>query len=330
MKKIVVFGGGGYLGNVLSPMLSNRGDSVTVVDTFWYKGTPNTPRNNLKYIKLDILTLESKGVEFNENLFSNAYIVILAGLSLEITKGINENFTNKINVKSPKIIVRLANKYNSKRIIFASSASVYGNESLINVNESTVPNPSNLYSKCKLKVEKYIFNKVNNKIPTCATRSCTIVGYSPLFRIDLVVNRFAVDSYFKGEINVYGGEQMRSCIHIVDISQVYTLLIDAETSKIDGEFFNIVSSKFSILDLANIVSNKFNSKINVFPEIKDDRSYEINSNKIQSVLNFSPKIDLDGALTDLYINLVKGNIKKDNFSYLEETLKIYNNYYYEN
>lgn len=325
MKKVVVFGGGGYLGNVLVPMLANKGYKVFVIDTFWYGGIYHNS-NNVQYFKEDILGLEKKDGKYLNNLFNDSYILILAGLSLEITNGIDPEFTKDININSPKLIVKLANKFNSKRIIFASSASVYGNKSLINVKEKDTPNPSNLYSKCKLEVEKYIFNKKYNNIATCATRSCTIVGYSPLFRIDLVVNRFATDAYYKNEINVYGGEQMRSCIHLIDISRVYCLLIEADDTIINGESFNIVSSKFTILELSQIVRRRFNNKVNVYPEIKDDRSYEINADKIKSMLKFEPYLNINDILVDLQINLIKGNIKQENFSYLEKTKSVFENY----
>ena len=142
---------------------------------------------------------------------------------------------------------------------------------------------------------------------TCVTiRPATLCGYSPRTRLDLSVNILTNLAVNKGQITVFGGEQMRPNLHINDMCDAYQLLLEAPAEKIAGQIFNCGYQNMKIKDIAEVVrkvvGEEFPDKAQV--EIvttpsNDLRSYHINSDKIKNVLGFVPKRTVEDAVRDL-------------------------------
>ena len=137
----------------------------------------------------------------------------------------------------------------------------------------------------------------------------------PRQRLDLSVNILTNFAVNKGMIKVFGGNQLRPNLHVMDYSDAVQVLIESESKKIKNQIFNIGYQNLSILEIANlvkkVVEKKFPEKdsINIIKESSDDnRSYHINSDKIKNLLNYSPKRTIENAVEDLCEAFKKGLI----------------------
>ena len=118
-----------------------------------------------------------------------------------------------------------------------------------------------------------------------------------------ILTNFAVN---KGMIKVFGGDQLRPNLHVMDYSDAVEVLINSESKKIQNQIFNIGYQNLSILDIANLVKKVVEKKFPTKKDIKiireksdDNRSYHINSDKIKKVLDYSPKRSIENAVEDL-------------------------------
>ena len=167
--------------------------------------------------------------------------------------------------------------------------------------------------------------------PASVIRPATICGYSPRTRLDLSVNILTNHAVNKGVITVFGGSQMRPNLHVEDMVDAYELMLAAPHEKIHGEIFNIGFQNHSIADIAlkakKVVEEEFPDrqpiKIVTTPS-NDNRSYHVNSDKIERVLGFTPKRNIEDAVRDLaraFKNHLLPNSFEDDWYYNVRTMK---------
>ena len=144
---ILITGGCGYKGSVLTPILLNKGHCITVVDTQWF-GNNLKPHPNLIILKQDIRNLNKIPMEGIET------IIHLANIANDPAVELNPTLSWEINVLASKLIARHAIKNKVKKIIFLSSGSVYGIKKEKNVTEDLKLNPISIYNKTKMIAER--------------------------------------------------------------------------------------------------------------------------------------------------------------------------------
>jgi nucleoside-diphosphate-sugar epimerase len=176
------------------------------------------------------------------------------------------------------------------------------------VVETSSCEPLTDYSKFKLECEKLLldFGKKHD-LEHVVVRPATVCGYAPRLRLDLVVNILAINALITGKIKIFGGKQLRPNINIKDMVRVYKLFLTAPREKINGEIFNAGYQNRSVEDLAQIVKDVVGDEKIAFEYVPTDdmRSYHIDSDKIKSVLGFTPKYTIEEgvqSLVDAYRN----------------------------
>lgn len=300
-KNVLVTGGAGYVGHVLTPRLLAAGHTVTVYDTLFFGcRLPNDP--NLRVIKGDIRDT----AKVSAAMEGQDAVLHLACISNDASFELDENLSKTINYDCFESLVVSAKKAGVKRFVYCSSSSVYGVSDSPNVTEDHPLVPLTLYNKFKGMCEPILWkHKADNF--TCVTiRPATICGYSPRTRLDLSVNILTNHAVNKGVITVFGGGQMRPNLHVEDMVDAYQLMLSAPHEKIHGETFNIGFQNHSIADIALIVKKvveeafpeKGNIEIVTTPS-NDNRSYHVNSDKIRRVLGFTAKRTIEDAVRDL-------------------------------
>ena len=153
--------------------------------------------------------------------------------------------------------------------------------------------------------EPILLKHSNKNFEGVIFRPATVCGYSPRMRLDLSVNILTNFAYNKGFINVFGGNQLRPNLHILDYCDAVIELIEAPSEKIYNQIFNVGHQNMSILNLAKrvkkIIFNKTLKKIKLIKTSSNDkRSYHINSDKIKNIIGFSPKRNVDDAILEVY------------------------------
>jgi len=318
-KSIFITGGAGYVGSCLVPELLKKGYELTVYDTMYF-GDTFLPKNNsrLKIIKGDIRDKE----KLESSCLNHDVLLHLACISNDTSFALDEQLSTSINLDAFEPTVVAAKKSGIKRFIYASTSSVYGISKEKNVTEEHPLVPLTLYNKYKGMCEPLLLKHTNENFEGVIFRPATVCGYAPRQRLDLSVNILTNFAVNKGIIKVFGGDQLRPNLHIMDYCDAVDVLITAESSKIKNQIFNIGYQNLSILQIAQLVKKVVER---TFPErgeisitkvpSNDNRSYHINSEKIKNLLNYSPKRSVENAIEDLCEafkkNLLKNSFEKD-------------------
>lgn len=299
IKTVLVTGGAGYIGSVLVPKLLRKGFKVKVLDLYLYGDhVLNSVKSDpgLEEIKGDI-----RDTRLLKEILPGCDVVIhLACISNDPSFELNPALGKSINYDAFFGLVEVARSSQVRRFIYASSSSVYGVKNTPNVSEEMSLEPLTDYSKYKAMCEEVLLKARAPNFETLIIRPATVCGYSPRLRLDLTVNILTNIAINKGEITVFGGEQMRPNIHIEDMTDLYLECISLPTEKIDGKTFNAGYQNHRVKDIAQMVQENVGENVKVTTTPTDDnRSYHISSEKIKNELGFVPRFTLVDAIKDL-------------------------------
>jgi nucleoside-diphosphate-sugar epimerase len=300
-KRILVIGGGGYVGSHLSSKLLDCGYKVTVYDLFIY-GNNLSPHDNLNLVKGDIRDLNL----LKKILLGHEIIIHLACISNDPSFDLNPELGKNINFDAFEPLVKLSIDSGVKHFVYASSSSVYGIKDKENTNEKSSLNPLTDYSRYKVLCEEILAKYSSDNFLTTILRPATVCGYSKRQRFDLVVNILTNHAFNNKKIIVLGGNQLRPNIHIDDMVQAYIKIIESEKNLVNGQIFNVGFENKSVNDLADLVKSVVGANIDIInKETNDNRSYHISSNKIKKTLNFKTTKTIKNAIEDLNDAFIK-------------------------
>ena len=312
--KILITGGSGYIGTVLIPRLLKKKIKIINIDNQWF-GHYLKAHKNLKNYKMDYANI-------NRIKDRNIDIVIhLASIANDPMAEIDKNLSWETSALNTYRLMEFMKKRKIKKILYASSGSVYGIKKEKHVTEKSTLDPISLYNKVKMVTERIILS-YQNHIDPIIIRPSTVCGFSPRMRLDLTVNILTFSALKNNIINVFGGTQIRPNIHIEDMCRIYEFFLDK--GKNYNGIYNAGYENKSILEIAETVSKITKSKINVIKDRNDPRSYRLNSDKIQKI-GFKYTKNYIDAVHDLCEMYKKNKLKnrKNNFSlqWLKKILK---------
>ena len=333
-SKVLLVGGGGYVGVELQRLLAESNYQVRVLDTFWYPSgkwdlADGNFVNSIEYIEGDIRDKEV----VRRALHGVDACIHLACISNDPSYELNPDLAKSINFDSFVMFVSEINKSSVKKFIYASSSSVYGVKEEENVTEDLICEPLTDYSKYKVMCEDIALNNVSSEIYLTIVRPSTVCGYSRRQRFDLVVNILTLSALTNSLINVDGGDQFRPNLHIKDMTASYKLLLETNPKIIDRKIYNIAGENLTVMGIAEKVQSQMQGscEIQIIP-VLDQRSYRVSGKKIQSEIGFIPKYSVDEAISDLkqafysdkYLNLkseIYYNIKQMKLLMSEGSIK---------
>lgn len=295
-KNIFVTGGAGYVGAVLVPRLLSEGCNVTVLDLMIYGEQALTPHPNLKIIKGDI----RDQILLAESVSGHDVVIHLACISNDPSFELNPALGKSINLDAFGPLVEVSRQKGVARFIYASSSSVYGIKEEKDVHEEMSLEPLTDYSRFKADCETTLNEAENPNFVPVTIRPATVCGYSPRQRLDVVVNILTNLAYHKGEITVFGGEQLRPNIHISDMVESYITVLRAEDKQVSGQIFNAGYENQPVRELAETVRAVVGEHVELCTTPTDDnRSYHISSEKIKKHLGFTARYTIRQAVEDL-------------------------------
>ena len=304
---ILVVGGAGYVGGGIVDKLKQT-HNVTVYDSLIYE---ESYRKDVNFVYGDIRNHD----KLLPLLKENDAVIWLAALVGDGACSINPELTFEINSESVKF---LANNFD-KRIIFLSTCSVYGAQEGL-LDESSSINPLSEYASSKVQAEEYLSD--SNAI---IFRLGTLFGISDEFsriRLDLVVNILVTKALTEGKLTVFGGEQWRPLLHVVDVANAIAHTIESDITGI----FNLHYKNFKIIDIAEAIIEKVPSaSIETTPmKFQDARNYQVSSEKLYKESGFKASTNLTKGIEEVYDLISNNRIKNvhhnrySNQNFLEE------------
>lgn len=326
MQQLLLTGGLGYIGQKFQEKFQNK-YVFHLIDTGYFKLPDLINIENTNFV--DIRKIKK------EDLINIDYIVHMGELSNDPLGNLNPNITYDINHKGTVNLLNLANKSNIKKLIYMSSASVYGYSGKVSHEDSEV-NPLTQYSKAKYKNENYILGKRFN-FETIILRNSTAFGFSRNLRLDLVVNDLTYSAFRNNKIDLLSdGSPKRPLVHIDDISNLIDIIL-SDDRNLDKQIFNVGSHSlnFSIREIAEIISEVLSiNNITFGKHDSDQRSYFLNFDKLSNYFpDYKLEFDLQKGVLDLYNNLesyiINGNEKRlDKINFLIKEKKLNKNLYW--
>ena len=284
--KILLTGGCGYVGTVLTETLLSDGHIVTVFDTQWF-GNHLNPHANLTNIKGDIRDVDAIPLEGVE------VILHLANIANDPAVELNPTLSWEVNVLAAQQLADRAVRAGVKQFIYASSGSVYGVKDEPQVTEELKLVPISVYNKTKMVAERVLLS-YKDKMQVHCIRPATVCGISPRMRLDVSVNMLTFQALKNKKITVFGGDQTRPNIHMKDMVRVYQHFVN---NNIESGCYNAGFENISILQIAEMVKNRLGADI-IVSESNDPRSYRQNSDKLLNT-GFKQEFGVDYAINEI-------------------------------
>jgi len=301
MKRVLLVGGGGYVGVELQKLLCENNYLVRVFDTFWFsrgiwpKGT-FLGSENLEYIRGDVRNLEL----LKQSLRNVDVCIHLACVSNDPSYELNPALSKEINYDAFRQFLSILNTSSVSRFIFASSSSVYGIKDEPEVTEELLCEPISDYSKYKHMCEELLFAETREEVCATILRPSTVCGVSRRQRFDLVVNALTLSALNSGKVFVDGGDQFRPNLHIKDMVRAYLTVMKSDTNRVDRKIFNVAGENLRVSEIAEIVKKHIGTHVGVVKRpVIDSRSYRVSGKKIMEDLGFVPYFGVEDAIQDL-------------------------------
>ncbi len=314
-KSIILIGGEGYIGTVVSSFFLKKGFKVHSIDNFIYNQSRKNHKSNKNFNLFKINFANKKIFNYLDKLEHENVIILGSIVGDPITKKYPK-ITKKINLDSTEKLLKYVLKKKFKKVIFISTCSNYG---VFNKNslakENSRLNPKSLYAKTKVQIEKKLF-KIAKKSSSETTilRFATAFGLSDRMRFDLTVNQFVREIFLNKKIEVYDPYTWRPYCHVKDFANIIFQIISKKNIKRNKcEIFNAGSSKNNFNKM--MVINRIKKYIKKFKIIlqndsADQRDYKVNFSKIRKIYGFKPSISIDGGIKEIIKELKKGKFQK--------------------
>ena len=290
--KILVIGGGGYIGSKLIMELINNEFNVRCFDRFSSSETLSKLNKNVEIVIGDIRNIESK------NFFEINTVIDLAALTKDLDG--KEKEIIEINKNARKKIIEISKLNGVSHYIRISSSNVYAGNKSEN-SEKVIPNPQTLYAKINLELDNHAIALNTKKFTVTVLRLASIFGDSLRMRWDQSINNMVKELCNNGKIEVKSKNSQRPFLHIDDVIRAIILVIESKENA-SGEIFNVGSNdlNYSIGKIAREITNiakKENSLI--VSDEKDKNSFTMNCDKINKKLGFKKNNDLKYGIKEL-------------------------------
>ena len=299
--RIVVIGGAGYVGSVLSQQLLDKGHQVEVFDSLRFgqqsldqlSGLPNFRLTQGDIRDIAAVTACIKDTDG---------VVLLASLVGEPACDRDPKETVDINYIATKAVAEACRYYEIPRFIFASTDSAYGIQEGIMYEDSPL-NPISLYARLKMKAEEEVLGLQTPTFRPTVLRMATIYGLSPRMRFDLIINTVTLHAFTRGTVTVYGGQQWRPLVHVADAARAYVMCLEAPLGPLAGQIFNVGSNEqnYQVFQLGKLVKEVLpNVKVETVPQTPDLRDYHVCFDKIANTLGYKAKRSVADGILEIY------------------------------
>jgi nucleoside-diphosphate-sugar epimerase len=295
-EKILITGGAGYLGSIMTPFFLGKGYDVTVLDNLMFGQAPLLDcciYPGFDFIKGDICEdglLKTLVPKFD-------IIIPLAAIVGAPACKLNPTLTNLVNYEAYMNLIKMISP--RQKVLFPTTNSGYGiGEKDAYCTEESALRPISEYGRTKVKIEKALLNTGM----AITFRLATVFGMAPRMRMDLLVNDFTYRAFKDGVLVLFEDHFRRNYIHIRDVAKAFLYGIE-QYDRMKGEPFNVGLSS------ANLTKRQLAEKIKEYVpklyihsaavgEDPDKRDYLVSNDKIEA-LGWKPDNSLDDGIKEL-------------------------------
>ncbi len=300
--RILLTGGGGYIGSILVKNLLECGYSVRILDKLWFgiKPIENIADHPSVHIAKGDVTKVKDLTPAIENVDAVIHLAAIVGDPACAVHDPDDIF--ETNFVAPIRLAALACEHSVRRFIFASTCSVYGANETGAISEASTPSPISIYGRTKLEAEKHILLLKSDEFSPCILRLATIQGMSPRMRFDLAINYITLKAVTERKVVIFGGNQWRPFIHVSDAARAFQTVLEAPIHKIGGEIFNVGMDRenYQMKQVGELIKKLIpGTEVIRAREIEDRRSYNVSFDKIHRVLGFDATKRVEDGILEI-------------------------------
>jgi len=318
-RHILITGGAGYIGSLLTSELLRLNYRVTVLDSLLFGGESLVPflhHPNFHFVKSDVTEPRAIKDAVKDSWQKPDSIIHLAAIvGFPACQAVGKQVAWKYNVEATKMVFGQAADLGVERFVFASTYSNYGlSEDGMPVTEESPLNPQSLYAETKIASEEFLLSHKDAVTAPLLFRFATLYGISPRTRFDLIVNQFVLEAFTKRALIIYQRGYSRSFVHIRDVARGVIMGLETEQSKIRGQVFNLGTDNgnYSKDDIVRLVLKRMPQTIVEYKDLTfggDMRDITVSFAKIKDVLGFDTTLDVDDGIRELLFALKTGIIQ---------------------
>lgn len=325
-KSVLLIGGAGYIGPVVTDHLLAAGYRVKCLDLLLYQNDTcvipflGNPRYQFIYGDLDDRRALGRALQ------DVSSVVLLAGLVGDPITKKYPDASRAINDQGVLSCVDFLDGKGLDRVIFVSTCSNYGLISSTELADETYPlNPLSLYARSKVAAEQHLLSN-SGRVDYTATilRFSTAFGLAPRMRFDLTVNEFTREMASGRELLVFDAHTWRPYCHVRDFGRLIQRVIEAPKTDVGFEVFNAGGeinnfTKQGIVD--TITALIPDAKVRYQEHGSDPRNYRVNFGKVRRVLGFEPEYTVEHGVKELL-----SAIREHLFDRVDEARNFHGNY----
>lgn len=298
--KVVVTGAAGYIGAATVARLLDAGHTVAGLDCLRFGGTALlgsylTGRFSLTRGDIRDRTLVAR-------VFADADAVVhLAGIVGDPACAAEPDLACAVNLDAAVALHEAAGRAGVARFVFASTCSVYGH-CASPADEAAPLNPLSLYAQNKVDAETQLLGAVPGGMATTVLRFATVYGLAPRMRFDLVVNTLVAHALTTGRVQVFTPAAWRPLIHVADVADAITSVVQAPAAMVGTQVFNVGSAdNWQLADVARLIAGICGPgvRVDISPVDGDARDYRITTSKLSAATGWTACRTLRDGIEEL-------------------------------
>ncbi len=318
-RHILITGGAGYIGSILTSELLRANYRVTVLDSLLFGGESIVPflnHPNFHFVKADVTENRAVRDSLKRDWQKPDTVIHLAAIvGFPACQAVGKQVAWKYNVEATKNVYGQSADLGVERFVFASTYSNYGlSEDGKPVTEESPLNPQSLYAETKIASEEFLLAQKDSVTAPLLFRFATLYGISPRTRFDLIVNQFVLEAFTKRALIIYQRGYSRSFVHIRDVVRGVMMGIEADKDIVRGQVFNLgtENGNYSKNDIVGLVLKRMPETIVEYKDMSfggDMRDITVSFEKIKRVLGFDTTLNVDDGVREVLFALKSGLIR---------------------
>ncbi len=301
---VLITGGAGYIGSLLTANLLYQGHQVTVVDKLIFGGDSILgfmAHPAFRFQRADLT--ETRLGSLLDGVDTVVHLAAIVGFPA--CQAVGPDVAWRYNYQMTRDLHKEAEEAGVTRFVFASTYSNYGlgreNEM---VTEDSPLNPQSLYAETKIASEKFLLEQSNSSCVPILFRFATLFGISPRTRFDLIVNQFVLEALTHRKLIIYQRGYARSFVHVSDVVRAVILGMQADKALVGGQVFNVGGEKgnYTKDEIVKLIQQHVRGTEIQYKDLSfggDMRDIRVSFTKIRDRLKFEPQITVEQGVIEV-------------------------------